>query len=85
MCFTEGKLIFKVGSFLLYQKVTQSYINMYPCSFRFFSHIDCHRLWGSIPCVTQQPYECMCHMHTERDFSFTQKTMCCMIPFVHKG
>ena len=41
-------------SFLLYNKVTQLHMDMHPFSFRFFSHIDGHRLLGRGLCAGQQ-------------------------------
>ena len=37
----------RLGSFLLYNKVTQLYMYTRPFFFRFFSHIDYHRILGS--------------------------------------
>ena len=35
-------------------KVIQLYMYTHPFSFRFFSHIDDHRIFGRVPCAIQQ-------------------------------
>ena len=37
--------------FLLYSKVNQLYIYIYPLSFRFFSHIGYYRVLSRVPCA----------------------------------
>ena len=39
---------------LLYNKVIQWYIYTHPCFFRFFSHIDYHRILNRVPYALQQ-------------------------------
>ena len=41
-------------SFRLYNKAIQLYMYTYPFSFRFFSHIDYHRILGRVPCVIRR-------------------------------
>ena len=39
---------------MLYNKVIQLYMYTHPCSFRFFSLIDYHRIWGRVLCAVQK-------------------------------
>ena len=45
-------VIYKVV--LLYNNVIQIYMFTHPLFFRFFSHIDHHRILGRVPCAIQQ-------------------------------
>ena len=41
-------------SFLLYNQVIQLYLHTHPFFFRFFSHIDDHRILGRVLWAVQQ-------------------------------
>ena len=40
--------------FLLYSKVNQLYVYIYPLFFRFFSHVVYYRILSRVPCAIQQ-------------------------------
>ena len=42
--------------FLLYSKVSQPYVYIYPFFFGFPSHLDHHRVLSRVPCAVQQDY-----------------------------